>query len=98
VLVSAGYDAHVGDLLADLRLVAADYGWIAHRLGQVHDPGRTILALEGGYDLMALEGSIAATLNGLAGSEPEGDPFRSPPGAEAVLEAVAEAAGRYWTL
>jgi acetoin utilization deacetylase AcuC-like enzyme len=98
VLVSAGYDAHVDDLLADFRLVEADYGWIAHRLAEIYDPGRTILALEGGYDLLALENSFAATLRGLAGSEPEGDPLTSPPGAEAVLEAVAEAARRYWTL
>jgi len=98
VLVSAGYDAHVDDLLADFRLVEADYGWIAHRLAEIHDPGRTILALEGGYDLMALENSFAATLRGLAGSEPEGDPLTSPRGAEAVLEVVAGAARRYWTL
>jgi acetoin utilization deacetylase AcuC-like enzyme len=99
VLVSAGYDGHVDDTLAELRLVDADYGWIARRLAEVHDPGRTIFALEGGYDLAALENSMAATLLGLAGVEPaDGDPLASPSGYGEVLEVVAEATRRYWIL
>jgi len=98
VLVSAGYDSHVRDPLADLRLVASDYSWIARSLSRIHPPGRTVLVLEGGYDLVALEESTAATLIGLAGGGGEGEPLQSPPGAEAVLERVGEAISRYWKL
>ncbi|MFQ5522124.1 MAG: histone deacetylase, partial [Acidimicrobiia bacterium] len=98
ILVSAGFDGHVRDLLADLRLVAADYGWIAHSLSRIHPPERTVLALEGGYDLFALEESVAATLAGLAGVPPEGPPLTSPPGAESVLKEAVEAVTRYWSL
>ncbi len=98
VLVSAGYDGHVNDPLADLRLVAADYGWIAYSLSRVHPPERTVLALEGGYDLMALEESVASTLAGLAGGRPKGRALDSPPGAERCLDPVVAAVTRYWSL
>lgn len=63
MLVSAGFDAHRSDPLAQLMLVEADYGWVTERLLEVaarHGRGRLVSTLEGGYDLEALAASTAA--------------------------------------
>jgi acetoin utilization deacetylase AcuC-like enzyme len=78
LLVSAGYDAHERDPLADLRLVEADYGILGRAVAGLVPPGHLILFLEGGYDLGALERSVAATLEGVAGTPPVGEPIESP--------------------
>jgi acetoin utilization deacetylase AcuC-like enzyme len=97
VLVSAGYDGHIDDPLADFRLLEADFGWVARRLAEVHPPHRIVLALEGGYALRSMERSVAATLAGLGGLDPVSDAsMTSPPGAAAVLEGAAEAVRRHW--
>jgi len=101
VLISAGYDAHVDDPLADMSLVADDYGWMASEVAAVHPPNRTVLALEGGYDLEALHQSTASTLMGLAGisSDFEAAPSSSPPtSAAAAVDEAAKAIARHWTL
>ncbi len=67
--VSAGYDAHAADPLADLRLTTDTYRTIATRLAQVAGEtalGRMLWVLEGGYDLAALADSVAATVRVLA--------------------------------
>lgn len=101
VLVSSGYDAHVDDFLADMNLVADDYGWMAERLASIHPPNRTVLALEGGYDLDALEDSTDATLKGLAGISPNPEPVPAgapPVSAAAALDEAALAIARHWTI
>jgi acetoin utilization deacetylase AcuC-like enzyme len=63
VLISAGFDAHRSDPLAQLMLEEADYTWITERLVEIayrHAGGRVVSALEGGYDLPALSASAAA--------------------------------------
>lgn len=63
VLISAGFDAHRDDPLADLRLGSEDYAWITERLVDVaraHAGGRVVSSLEGGYHLAALASSAAA--------------------------------------
>jgi acetoin utilization deacetylase AcuC-like enzyme len=63
VLVSAGFDAHRNDPLADLRLGSEDYAWITQRLvslADAHAEGRLVSSLEGGYNLLALATSVAA--------------------------------------
>ena len=63
VLVSAGFDAHRADPLAQLQLEESDYAWITERLLEVaakHAKGRLVSTLEGGYDLEALSASAAA--------------------------------------
>ncbi len=96
VLVSAGYDAHAADPLAGIRLEAGDYAYLSDRVQRVVGPGRVIYFLEGGYDLAAVEASVAATLGG----QPAGDvpaPERSSPGrARHILDLVAAEAARYW--
>jgi acetoin utilization deacetylase AcuC-like enzyme len=69
VLVSAGFDAHKSDPLAGMQLEASAYGWMTTALGRVADKsaaGRLALFLEGGYDLPALEASLAQSLSSLA--------------------------------
>jgi acetoin utilization deacetylase AcuC-like enzyme len=62
LIVSAGFDAHKADPLAQLRLETADFGWITERLLEIagqHCVGRLVSVLEGGYDLDALAASVA---------------------------------------
>jgi acetoin utilization deacetylase AcuC-like enzyme len=60
LLVSAGFDADRRDPLTQLGLSAGDFADLGHRLTTVVPHGRTVLFLEGGYDLQALsEGSTA---------------------------------------
>ena len=63
VIISAGFDAHRDDPLAQLMLVEADYAWATERLVEVakkYAQGRIVSSLEGGYDLDALAASAAA--------------------------------------
>ena len=62
LIVSAGFDAHKADPLAQLRLETADFGWITAELLAIarrHCAGRLVSVLEGGYDLDALAASAA---------------------------------------
>jgi acetoin utilization deacetylase AcuC-like enzyme len=62
LLVSAGFDAHKADPLANLELVEADFMWATERLANMakrHCQGRIVSLLEGGYDLNALARSVA---------------------------------------
>ncbi len=68
VLVSAGFDAHRSDPLADIRLGSEDYAWISERLAALadaHAGGRLVSTLEGGYDLAALAASVGAHVGAL---------------------------------
>jgi acetoin utilization deacetylase AcuC-like enzyme len=63
VLISAGFDAHRNDPLADIRLGSEDYAWITEQLvalADTHAGGRLVSSLEGGYDLAALAASSSA--------------------------------------
>jgi acetoin utilization deacetylase AcuC-like enzyme len=63
VLISAGFDAHRRDPLAQLLLDESDYTWVTEQLLEVarrHAGGRVVSTLEGGYDLAALGASAAA--------------------------------------
>jgi acetoin utilization deacetylase AcuC-like enzyme len=63
LIVSAGFDAHKADPLAQLLVETADFAWLTGRLLQVaeqHCRGRLVSLLEGGYDLNALAACAAA--------------------------------------
>lgn len=63
ILISAGFDAHVADPLASLNWQTEDYAWLTRRLCDIadaHAQGRIVSTLEGGYDLPALQASVAA--------------------------------------
>ena len=62
LIISAGFDAHISDPLANLELVEEDYEWITHKLCDIvdkHCNGRLVSSLEGGYNLKALAASVA---------------------------------------
>ncbi len=65
VIVSAGFDGHRRDPLAQLELETEDFTWLTQELlgiAERHAGGRLVSALEGGYDLAALAESVAAHL------------------------------------
>jgi acetoin utilization deacetylase AcuC-like enzyme len=68
LIISAGFDAHTRDPLANLNLVEADYTWVTKKLMDVADAsakGRIVSLLEGGYDLQGLSRSVAAHVTAL---------------------------------
>ena len=68
LLISAGFDAHRADPLANLQFEDADYAWATEQLLALaanRCGGRVVSALEGGYDLAALATSTAAHVRGL---------------------------------
>ena len=71
IVISAGFDAHEADPLANLRLVEADFAWATEELmksAERHCQGRIVSMLEGGYDLNALARSVAVHVNKLMGA------------------------------
>jgi len=63
LIISAGFDAHRDDPLAELNLTTADFAWVTAKicdLADKHCAGRVVSALEGGYDLEALGECAAA--------------------------------------
>jgi acetoin utilization deacetylase AcuC-like enzyme len=91
VLVSAGFDAHRADPLADLALSGRDFADLAQMVaGYAPRPGRLALFLEGGYDLSALRSSVSASLGSLIGAPRDGGhPTSGGPGLEHVRHALA---------
>ena len=68
VVISAGFDAHNRDPLANLNLVEADFAWATKKLMEIADSsaqGRIVSLLEGGYDLQGLSRSVAAHVTAL---------------------------------
>ena len=63
IVISAGFDAHMRDPLANLNLAEADFSWATLKLMDVADAtaqARVVSMLEGGYDLEGLARSVAA--------------------------------------
>jgi acetoin utilization deacetylase AcuC-like enzyme len=70
LLISAGFDAHARDPLANQRLEADDFAWATRALVSVAErrcAGRIVSSLEGGYDLEGLAASAAAHVTALEG-------------------------------
>jgi acetoin utilization deacetylase AcuC-like enzyme len=70
IFVSAGFDAHAQDDIANLNLVEADYDWVTAELVKVADKyseGRIVSSLEGGYATQALARSVDVHLRALMG-------------------------------
>jgi acetoin utilization deacetylase AcuC-like enzyme len=68
ILISAGFDAHEDDPLANLRLREPDFAWATEKLCEMaalRCRGRVVSMLEGGYDLNALARSVAAHVSTL---------------------------------
>jgi acetoin utilization deacetylase AcuC-like enzyme len=68
MVISAGFDAHMRDPLANLNLVETDFAWATRKLMEIADAsasGRIVAVLEGGYDLKGLADSVAAHVGAL---------------------------------
>src|SRR6202035_5346213 len=68
IVISAGFDAHARDPLANLNLLEPDYAWVTQKLMGIadkHAKGRVVSVLEGGYDLEGLAKSVAAHVGAL---------------------------------
>ena len=101
VLVSAGFDAHFADEIANQQLSVDGYGTLVSMLIDVADEvadGRLLFALEGGYDLVALPWCVRRTLELLQGDTPARGPLGTvetppPPRFEDILHEVEELHG-----
>ena len=90
VIVSAGFDAHARDPLAEMRVTERGFAAMASALSELAAGtcgGKLVLLLEGGYDLAALAASVRASLEVLRGRR---EAFPSGAGREAV-EAIGAA-------
>ncbi len=68
VIISAGFDAHKNDPLANLMFEDADFGWVTDKLCAIakeHSEGRVVSCLEGGYDLTGLANGAASHVDAL---------------------------------
>jgi acetoin utilization deacetylase AcuC-like enzyme len=68
IMISAGFDAHAADPLANLNWLAADFGWVTGEICKIAADccaGRVVSTLEGGYDLDGLAESLDAHLDAL---------------------------------
>ncbi len=71
IVISAGFDAHRRDPLANINLDAEDFGWVTRKLmdaAYASAGGRVVSVLEGGYDLQGLKDSVAAHVTALMGA------------------------------
>jgi acetoin utilization deacetylase AcuC-like enzyme len=71
IVISAGFDAHRRDPLANINLDAEDFGWVTRQLMDLAGKtagGRVVSVLEGGYDLQGLKESVAAHVSALMGA------------------------------
>ena len=64
LMISAGFDAHKDDPLAQMELAEDDFEWVTRGLCRIVP--RAVSVLEGGYSLPALKSGVAAHLRGLA--------------------------------
>ena len=97
VLVSAGFDASARDPLAEMTLTPDAFGWMASALQAVAERsagGRLGLLLEGGYDLVALETGLEASLRAVLDG---GAPAIATDRDHADVARAARTASRVWT-
>ncbi len=100
ILVSAGFDAHERDPLAQMRVSSDGFAWLARSLRALADDvcgGRVVLALEGGYDLDALGESVARVVETLAASSaPDPGEIPETPVARSLRDVFRDAHGHHW--
>jgi len=102
VLVSAGFDAHMDDPLAGMRLTSEYFGRMTRAIADVVDrtgQGRLVAITEGGYDLVGLATSLRASIGALAGEKSSDRTPEGPtPRGDATIKAVTPHLAKYWKL
>ena len=102
ILISAGFDAHMNDPLAGMRVTSPYFGHLTAAIAAVADEccnGRLVAVTEGGYDLAALAESLRASIRALEGdtkgfAATAGDTSRGDATVKAVLPHVSD----HWKL
>ena len=97
VLISAGFDAHHTDPLAEMRVTGAGFAAMTRMLLSIamdHAQGRCAAVLEGGYSLDGLRESVPAVFDALGGTNLAHEPVRA--GAEETVAAVQRIHKRFW--
>ena len=93
IIVSAGYDAHADDPLANCELTTGDFGDLSASMrdlgAEVGSP--VLVCLEGGYDTAALAASVVATVEALGDDAPAPEVP-----ADLAADAIARLAGGRW--
>jgi len=96
-VISAGFDAHEADPLASMRMTAAGYGRIIHRLkNAVQTSGTLALVTEGGYDLPALRECLEVAIGVIESDRLEEVNHTVAPRGERALMAVQAAQSAFW--
>jgi acetoin utilization deacetylase AcuC-like enzyme len=95
LVISAGYDGHRHDPLTDLGLTSGDFADITADLISLVEPGRTVVLLEGGYELRAVADSAAATVGALLGEHVHPEPPSAGGPGSASVDQVAELRRRF---
>ena len=96
-VISAGFDAHEADPLASMRMTAAGYGRIIHRLkNAVQTSGALALVTEGGYDLPALRECLEVTIGVIESDHLEDVNHTVAPRGESALMTVRAAQSAFW--
>jgi acetoin utilization deacetylase AcuC-like enzyme len=102
ILISAGFDAHMNDPLAGMRVTSPYFGRLTAAIAGIadtHCAGKLVAVTEGGYDLVALAESLRATIGALEGSGPSAAaPTGASPRGEAAVKAVRPRLIDHWKL
>ncbi len=102
ILISAGFDAHMNDPLAGMRLTGPYFGHLTSAIAAVAEDcceGRVVAVTEGGYDLAALAESLRASIRALDGdTKGFAAPTGESPRGEATVKAVLPHVSDRWTL
>ncbi len=98
LLLSAGFDAHARDPLAEMNMSERGYAAVVGRLRRALPDVPVGLVLEGGYDLVGLEASLRSSLDALF-EQPDAAPALAMASShERDLAAAAQAASAHWKL
>ena len=101
ILISAGFDAHMDDPLAGMRVTSSYFGRLTSAVVKVAEEccqGRVVAVTEGGYDLAALAESLRETIRALEGETSFAAPTGPTPRADATIDAITPHLSDRWKL
>jgi acetoin utilization deacetylase AcuC-like enzyme len=102
VLISAGFDAHMDDPLAGMRVTSGYFGRLTRAIAGIADAtsqGRLVAVTEGGYDLAGLASSLRASIGALIEERATHETPTGPtPRGDATIKAVTPHLAKYWKL
>jgi len=99
IFVSAGFDPFVDDPLGGMAVTGGGFGALAHIIQGIADltcNGKSVFALEGGYDLHGLKEGVRSVLNVLQGRPPVNIQASPSQKADLVIERIIRTQKKYW--